>query len=328
MSRPRHEYGFDVGATGDGQRLDRFVSDRLPWRSRGQCQLLILSGRVVLVTASGSPSRFRKLRRSLSPATRLRRGDRLLLLLDAPFREQPLALVTDAPLPVVYDDEALLAIDKPPGMNVYPTRRHRSGSLLEQVHRCWQESGRFLPSPCHRLDRETSGVLLLAKDPESRAAVGQQFEERRIRKTYHAWVVGVPQSEGRIDLPLAAAAADSRVRLKSVSRPDGRPARTYYRVVRSRGGRSLLELEPETGRQHQLRAHLAAIGHPILGDKLYLGGDELFLASLERELSESELSALGHDRLALHASRLVLLHPVSRSEIVIEAPMPRDLSDL
>ena len=167
-------------------------------------------------------------------------------------------------------------------------------------------------------------MVLYAKDRETRASVGRQFEERTVEKTYLALVAGAPiADEGVIDLPLGRDLA-SRVEIKQGPRlgGEGSSACTRWRV-RARfdaGDRALLELRPTTGRQHQLRAHLAAIGHPILGDVLYLGGDDLFLASLERPLTSLEIDSLGGAAgLALHAWRLGLRHPATGERIMIEA---------
>lgn len=336
LSAPVEERRFEVGAPDHGRRLDAFLAERMSWRSRTRIQALVAAGRVTIERG--------KDREPPAPApraragTRLRRGSLLVVRLDSAFVDAaaaPAAAEHGAgELGIVYEDEHLLAVSKPSPMNVYPTRRHLGGSLTELVHRRHRALGLAgsPPSPCHRLDRETSGLVLFAKDRETRADIGRQFEERSVEKTYLAIVVGLPAGdEGTIDLALGRDRA-SRVEIKQAARLDGGglPARTRWRV-RSRwvepghagpigAGRALLELHPETGRQHQLRAHLAAIGHPIAGDKLYLGGDDLFLASLERPLTPEELAALGgFSRLALHASRLAFRHPRSGVGIEIEA---------
>ena len=280
----------------------------------------------------------------LRSGTLLRDGNRVIVRLDSAFVDAssgsvagavglPAGDCVEVPIEIVYEDDRLLAVNKPPRMNVYPTRRHLGGSLVELVHRRHRALalGGSPPSPCHRLDRETSGVVLFARDREARADVGRQFEERTVEKTYLAQVAGAPaQDEGVIDLPLGRDLG-SRVEIKQGVRLDGGglAARTLWKVrERSVGGaggiiasRALIELHPETGRQHQLRAHLAAIGHPILGDLLYLGGDDLFLASLERELTAAELEAVGGvDRMALHAWRLGVRHPSTGARFTIEAP--------
>ena len=238
---------------------------------------------------------------------------------------------------IVYEDAHLLAVNKPSPMNVYPTRRHLGGSLTELVHRRHRALGAegSPPSPCHRLDRETSGVVLFAKDRETRADVGRQFEERTVEKTYLALVAGMPDRRRRGDRSAARPRPRVSRRDQAGTAARRRRARGAHAVAGARAapgrgaGRALLELRPETGRQHQLRAHLAAIGHPILGDKLYLGGDDLFLASLERELTPSELEALGgSDRLALHAWKLVFDDPESHRMEVEARPDPAWPGDL
>jgi 23S rRNA-/tRNA-specific pseudouridylate synthase len=374
LSAPIEERRFEVGAPDHGQRLDLFLAERMAWRSRARIQNLITDGRVTVEPGKdrgpGASGRLRA-------GTRLRVGNDVIVRLDSAFVDAAVADTRDAlaagadgdggaagdggvaaedatgiAIEVVYEDEHLVAVSKPPRMNLYPTRRHLGGSLTELVHRRHGALGLggAPPSPCHRLDRETSGVVLFAKDRATRADIGRQFEARTIEKTYLAMVAGSPTAdEGVIELPLGRDLA-SRVEIKQGPRFDGGglEARTRWRLLArfeasvcegfepDRGprapsplaaGRALLELRPETGRQHQLRAHLAAIGHPILGDKLYLGGDDLFLASLDRELHPGELAALGgSDRLALHAWSLLLRHPDSGNELAIEAPSPAEWS--
>jgi 23S rRNA pseudouridine1911/1915/1917 synthase len=232
---------------------------------------------------------------------------------------------------VIFEDEDLLAVSKPPHLNVYPSRRHRAGSLIELVHeghRLRHRPTDYAPTLCHRLDRETSGLVLFAKSRASRAEISRQLEERDLEKTYLALVVGQMDAEsGRIDMPLGRSDR-SAVEIKSVVTENGQPAATHWRVSHRLSGRTLLELSPETGRQHQLRAHCAAIGHPIVGDKLYLGGDELFLRSLDGPLSEEEIASLGLDRQALHAWKLAFSHPATGQEIQLESPLWPDIAQL
>jgi len=345
MSAPVEERRFEVGAPDGGRRLDAFLAERMSWRSRTRIQELITASRVSIDSVKGreaSPNG------ALRSSTRVRTGDTIVARLDAAHVEAGAREEASIEVVVVYEDDHLLAVSKPPHMNVYPSRRHLGGSLIERVHRRHRVLGLggAPPSPCHRLDRETSGLVLFAKDRETRAAIGLQFEARTVEKAYLAVVVGAPgNDEGVIDLPLGRDPS-SRVEIKQGPRLDGGglPARTRWRVrerfeepqprrsaaagfgpVRA-AGRALLEIHPETGRQHQIRAHLAAIGHPIVGDKLYLGGDALFLASLERPLTPAELPALGGlDRQALHAWRLTIVHPATGDRLTLEVAPPRDL---
>ena len=310
----------------------------MTWRSRSRIQDLIAAERVAIEPGKEADSH---LAGRLRANTRLRGGDRVVVTLDSAFVDAVAAgevaslgtNVDDAAIEIVHEDDRLVAVNKPPRMNVYPTRRHLGGSLTELVHRRHRALGLagWPPSPCHRLDHETSGVVLFAKDREARADIGRQFEERTVEKTYLALVAGAPiDDEGSIDLPLGRDLS-SRVEIKQGPRLDGGGLRALTRwSVRERyeghrGAHALLELHPETGRQHQLRVHLAAIGHPILGDKLYLGGDDLFLASLERALTASEIAVLGGlDSLALHAWRLGVRHPATNERVTIGADPPRE----
>lgn len=325
MSAPLQDYRFEVGRPDHGERLDSFLSQRVRWRSRSQIQTLIQESRVEALPADSDG-------RSLRPATRLRAGQEVVLWLDGPSTEDSTHADDQSPTEIetVFDDPFLLGVNKPAGVSLYPTRGHRDGSLIEKVHRRHRLRGDHgaPPSPCHRLDRETSGVLLFARDVVSRAAIGEQIEQRRITKTYLALVRGVMESQdGVIDLALGADPA-SKVRLKQAAVDDGQPATTRWQVRERLEGQTLVELTPVTGRQHQLRAHLAAIGHPIVGDKLYLGGDEVFLRSVEGRLTDQDNALLGCQRQALHAWRLELCHPDTGEGISIEAALPRDLEDL
>jgi 23S rRNA pseudouridine1911/1915/1917 synthase len=259
----------------------------------------------------------------LRASTRLRAGERVEVRLPTPP-----AAPSELAFTVVYEDRHLLAVDKPAGLVVYPTRRHLpSGALVTEVHRRYRESGEMPPSPCHRLDRETSGLVLFARTLEARREIGRALEERRLEKVYLAVIDGeLDGDEGVIDLPLGRAEG-SAVRVRQGERRDGAPAMTAWRRLARRGTQSLLELRPRSGRPHQLRAHLAAAGCPILGDKLYRGGDAFFLRFIAGRASAKELAALGAERHALHAWRLCFEHPISGRPLRLEAPLPADLGD-
>lgn len=329
MSRPLHEWRFDVGAPDRGERLDTFLSARLRWRSREGVQRAIRERRVEVVTRRDPAPAAARLR----PSLRLRAGQEVVVRLPAPQAEPDCPAEAPPPASVVHEDDLLLVLDKPPRHNVYPSRRHRAGSLIEWAHRrhrgLWGEAGYF-PTPCHRLDRETSGLVLFAKTREVRAELSRQFEAREVRKIYRAVVHGCPQAASGVIDQLLGPVAGSPVETRVGPCSGGQPARTRWRRVARHGDVTLLELEPESGRRHQLRAHLEHLGHPIVGDKLYAGGDAVFLRALEDRLTAADRERLVLDRQALHAWRLELRLPaavVGRSiEFAFEAPLPPDIS--
>ncbi len=331
LSLPVWEQAWEVGTPEHGQRLDTFLAARISWRSRTGVQGLIQEG-CVEIRPHKDPQQAPV--GGLREGLKLRVGQEVVVRVPAP-RDPPLeayAAGTGEPLSILFEDDWLLGVDKPPGVSVHPSKGHLTGSLIHRIHEAWRAAGARgeVPHLCHRLDRDTSGVVLAAKDLLARSRLGRQFERRRVEKTYLAVVAGVvPGEEGKIDLPLGHALT-SPVRLKMAVRHDAaaQPACTMWRVVRRLAGRTLLELRPRTGRQHQLRVHLAAIGHPILGDKLYLGGEEVFLRALNGALTAEDRRLLVHPRQALHAFRLVFEHPYTGRRTTLEAPLAPDLQAL
>ncbi len=209
---------------------------------------------------------------------------------------------------VLYEDDWLIAIDKPPGMVVHPTYKNWSGTLLNAL--LWRVRGReaVIPSIITRLDKQTSGLVLVALSPAIHAKVQRDAEVGLVRKEYLALVEGVPFPDaGTIALPLARSAEDRR---RVVVIDSGQPSETRYQVLSTDGRQSVVRCELVTGRTHQIRVHLAARGWPIAGDEVY-GGPHALLA-----------------RQALHAWRVNLPHPVTREPLQLEAPVPLDLRSL
>lgn len=266
----------DAVYSGPADRLDRAVAATAAV-SRTAARALIAAGAVFL-----NGRRCKVASRPVHPGDRLRIGSTAANAAAAP-----------APLAVLFDAHGVVAIDKPAGMPSAPTRQAATGTALTALAAQREARGGGRLWLVHRLDAAASGVLLFATTRAAAAALSAAFRDRRVRKSYLALVAGAPAAaDGVIELPLAARAGRARVD------PRGRPARTHWRVVERRGAATLLAVEPETGRLHQIRAHLAALGHPIAGDRLYGGAPA--------------------ERLMLHALSIAV--PLDGREIVVTAP--------
>ncbi|MFH1597058.1 MAG: RluA family pseudouridine synthase [Pseudomonadota bacterium] len=291
-----------------GARLDQFLTRRLNW-SRARLQKLLKSGRV-LVGGQARP-----------PSYRVRGGDAVELTVPAP---EPSHLTPEAlPLDIVYEDRDLLVVQKPPGLVVHPGAGHRGGTLLNALlHHCpdLAEIGEVSrPGLVHRLDKDTSGLLVAAKTSLAHAALVRQFQAHDITKRYLALVWGrLPEPEGQIEKEIGR---HPRERQKmSVHPRRGKAAVTFWRVRREfPGPLTLVELTPKTGRTHQLRVHLASLGHPVLGDATYGGG-------VSRLAGAPKLKGLRSlvRRQLLHAWQLGLTHPRTGEVLSWEAPLPED----
>jgi 23S rRNA pseudouridine1911/1915/1917 synthase len=313
------EIPLDVDAVRAGLRLDRFIASRIVRLSRTRIQGIIAAGRV------RSAETGRVLRR---PAIRVRLGQRLIIERPAP-REPKVVLDYG----VLYEDADLLVLNKPAGLPVHPSasyHRHTLTYLLRQ--RLGSGHGWEL---AHRLDRETSGVLVLGR--RGRGASGsilkRAFFERAVAKRYWAIARGVIDAPTRIELPLGPAPG-SKIRVKMGEVPvdaGGQPARTDVRPLASGSFRgepvTLVEAAPRTGRQHQIRVHLALFGHPLVGDKLYGLAEERFIAVADGLRTLDELGdELGIRRHALHAIALSLDHPRTGERMTFRAPWPDELA--
>lgn len=309
---------FRVAPEQAGQRLDVFLQSEMRRTSRTRTQLIIrLSAR----DAEGK--RMRPGQRLLS--------EQLVFLWRAPWDETPVP--TD--VPVVYEDDSLLAVNKPAGLPVHPTARYHKNTLIKVLER--SRPGEFL-SLGHRLDRETSGVMLISKSPACDRALKRDFENRdSIEKRYLALTWNLPtdpeglgRSSFRYEQSVELDPDSSYgVKMRLGKTPEALYAATRFSVLESRARGEThyakVACDLETGRQHQIRLHLAALGAPIVGDKLYGPDETCFPRGADGELTEEDLTLLELPRHALHASRLMLRHPLTREPLVIDAPLPDDL---
>ncbi|MFZ9889599.1 MAG: pseudouridine synthase, partial [Myxococcota bacterium] len=276
----------------EGVRADVYLCQRLRRLSRTRAQRIIRQGD------------FRTDHGPLKPSSRLPRGATLELWRLPP--DEPLSDSAGPAPRVLHEDEALVVLDKPPHLAVHPTARH-----LHQTVTAWlrhrTDEGERIPNPCHRLDRETSGVLLCAKTRTAEAAAKEGFARGNVDKTYLAVVRGKLVSPCVIDLPLALQGERGLVKLRMVHDTAGLPSQTEVRPLGFDPvtQRSLVACQPKTGRQHQIRVHLALIGFPLVGDKLYAMGDQWFDAHSRGQADLADPS-LDHVRHALHAYELSL----------------------
>ncbi|MBI4375164.1 MAG: RluA family pseudouridine synthase [Elusimicrobia bacterium] len=297
------EVPFEVQKPQDGRRVDSYLTHRLKGYSRAEVQRLIQAGRVLLEG------------RAVKPSTRVGAGH--IVLIRYPRREEPPA--KHEFLPVLYEDEHMIAVNKPGDILAHPTDRVLLNSATSILKNQFPGAKLHL---VHRLDRETSGVLLLAKNPRSARALNSQFVSRQIAKQYLALVRGrVSWRHKEVDAPVGREGLAIKVR-QTIG--VGQPASTEFECLKSSAALSLILARPKTGRLHQIRVHLAHLGHPILGDKLYIGTGESYMKAVRRKLTPEDLEALGARRQMLHAWRLSLNHPHSGAPLEITAPEPED----
>lgn len=308
---PQEHHSLVVDAGGAGERLDRWLAARLPELSRSRISQLIDDGDV---TVDGGASR---------PAARLRPGSTVELRIPPPVPALPQA--EDIPLPVLYEDADLVVVDKPAGMVVHPAAGVHSGTmvnaLLHHVTDLAGIGGELRPGIVHRLDKDTSGVLVVAKNDFTLAALQRSFQARDVDKRYLAIVHGVPAPTGTIDTPFGRHPVDRTRMTGKVKDPDARRAVTHFTLKEMFGtDAARVEVQLETGRTHQIRVHFSELGHPLLCDETYGGAKrDKRAAPMVRQAA----TALG--RQALHAARLAFAHPRDGRPMSFEAPLPEDL---
>lgn len=296
-----------------GQRLDAFLADKFPLYSRVLLRKVIAARGVQV---DGAQPKV---------AYRLRAGQKVTVVLPELPRQAPRP--ENIPLDVLYEDDWIVAINKPPRMVVHPSRGHWSGTLTAALTYHFDQlsevGGATRPGVVHRLDRDTSGVLVVAKTDRAHMALSVQFEGRTIEKEYFAIVSGsLDRDRDVIEQPIGAHPTHREKMAIRAGHSTSRDARTFYEVAERFGGYTALRIFPKTGRTHQIRVHLAHIGRPILCDKLYGGRSQITLGEI-RDRHEDEEVLL--DRMALHARRLKFAHPQTGEPLEIEAPLRDDL---
>jgi 23S rRNA pseudouridine1911/1915/1917 synthase len=297
-----------VEAEAAGRRLDVWLALRFPRHSRATLAQLVHIGRV------------EGLDRPLKPSSLLLAGERVRMWRPGMNPDAP-----PPPLPpVLYEDERLLAVDKPAGMLVHPSGSTFVWALVGLVRAARPGMEVHL---AHRLDRDTSGVVLVAKDASANRHFKEVFRQKRIEKTYLALVLGRPEWSHIIVDAAIGRSLTSAIHLRMGVCPDGAQASTEFQVMARFNDFALLACRPKTGRTHQIRVHLEHVGHPILGDRIYGQPDATFVHVFEHGFDDWALARVRLDRQALHAWRLRLPHPDGRS-IEIQAPLPEDLREV
>jgi 23S rRNA pseudouridine1911/1915/1917 synthase len=302
------EHRFLVENECHGWRLDRFLQKKIPRLSRTRVQRVIRGECWV----DGRPCK---------PSSPVVPGQEVVFRRPAPV--EPEAPRT---LPLLREDPDFYAFDKPAGIAMHPTAKFHYSTVTALLRELRPNEALQIT---HRLDLETSGVLLIARSYEAAVALKRAFAKRRVHKRYLAVVHGALDGEGLIDRPLRLQQAGLvRVKMEALPAGDlrGLPSRTRYRALSRHGERTLVECWPETGRQHQIRAHLCAIGHPIVGDKLY--PDERVFADYQDHGWESVADRLPLERHALHAAELRFPHPTTGELITVESPLASRLQEL
>ena len=297
-----------------GQRLDAYLANQLPLYSRMHLRRVINAAGV---RVDGQRTKA---------AYRLRAGQRVTVQLPQPPREGPRA--ENIPLDILYEDDWLVVVNKRPAMVVHPAKGHWSGTLTAALAYHFEHlssvGGPSRPGIVHRLDRDTSGVIIVAKTDRAHLALAAQFEARTVEKEYLAVVTGVPDRDrDMIDRPIGAHPHHREKMAIRDGDSTSRDAKTFYEVAERFDGFAAVRVFPKTGRTHQIRLHLAGAGHAVLCDRLYGTRATITRGEIHRGVDDEHVVL---NRMALHARRLKLIHPTSSEPAEFEAPLPEDIA--
>jgi 23S rRNA pseudouridine1911/1915/1917 synthase len=306
-------YTFTTVESDAKERLDIFLHEKLPEITRSNLKHIISDG---LVTVDALVVR--------KAGYRLKGSEEVLITL--PEVKEATLKAENIELDILFEDDYLLVINKPSGLSVHPGAGQFDGTLvsalLYHTDKLSTIGGKLRPGIVHRLDKETTGVMVVAKDDATHTGLAKEFKEHSIRRRYHAIVWGVIKEDtGEIDLPIGRSVRD-RKKISTEAKKT-REAKTLYKALRRFDGFSLLELTPHTGRTHQIRVHLAAINHPVVGDKLY--GKRKVPSTVKKPIADM---IKGIKSQCLHAISLGFTHPVTKKELDFEAPYPTDMDSL
>ncbi|MGE0609136.1 MAG: RluA family pseudouridine synthase [Pirellulales bacterium] len=302
-----------VSAADEGARLDWFLAREFPIYSRVHLRKVI-NAAAVQVDGKGTKA-----------AHRLQAGQRITLTLPELPRQAPRP--ENIPLDILHEDESIIVVNKRPGMVVHPARGHWSGTLTSALAHHFTElstiGGESRPGIVHRLDRDTSGVMVVARTDFAHKRMSEQFESRTIEKEYFAIVVGrVDRDRDRIDQPIGFHPYQREKMAIRRDDPESRPAVSFYEVQERFDGFTAVRMVPKTGRTHQIRVHMSSIGHAVLCDRLYGGRAQITRGELLRRASDEQVVL---QRQALHAQRIAFLHPATNERVAYTAPLPADL---
>ncbi|MCL2005756.1 MAG: RluA family pseudouridine synthase [Planctomycetaceae bacterium] len=319
---------FIVEPHQSGWRLDVFLTHHLPQYSRTLIRNAVMHGGIRILEDDAFYSNGK-------PGFRLKPGQVIHFTLPEIARDAPIP--EDIPLDILYEDQYLAVINKPADMVVHPSRGHWSGTLVSALafhfgNELSNVRGSVRPGVVHRLDRDTTGAILIAKEDAIHGKLALLFENRQIHKEYFAIVLGNPYLDrDMLDWPIGLhPRSKEKMRIVSADAVDAKHAQTFYEVVKRYGKWSSVRCFPKTGRTHQIRVHLAHLGHPILCDRIYGGGktatQEELLGKVPFSLSEEKPEGtVLLCRQALHAVRLSFIHPITQEQLEVSAPLPTDM---
>jgi len=300
-----------LDASQAGWRLDRALAVQIPTLSRERLKVLTKAG---ALTRNATPVR--------DPAIKVKGDERFSLAIPAP--EPAHNEAQEIPLPILYEDEHLLVVDKPAGLVVHPAAGNRDGTMVNALlHHCGGSlsgiGGVARPGIVHRIDKDTSGLLVVAKHDRAHEGLAKQFADHSIDRRYLAIVSDVPrQAQGTVDAPLARS-SQNRKKIAIVGEGRGKRAVTHWRRLEILKDAALVECRLETGRTHQVRVHMASIGHPLVGDPVY---------GRTRKAHRELLKSLGFHRQALHAAHLGFVHPITKGRLSFDSALPSDMQEL